>query len=76
MKIEQKLEVACRRIGAFWDKGNEGRYLIWKGDKFAELFVHPVRGGGYEFDLFTPTGLYSSDDWREIRKQIIVYFCP
>jgi hypothetical protein len=53
----------------------EGRYILWKGEKFAELAVHRVVGDGYEFDLFRPkTEVASSDSWREIRKLIVEFF--
>jgi hypothetical protein len=74
--IEKRLEAVCRQVGAFWEQGeDEGRYILWKGEKFAELAAHPVVGDGYEFDLFrVATEVASSDSWREIRKLIVEYF--
>jgi hypothetical protein len=74
--IEKRLEAVCRQVGAFWDEGeDEGRYIIWRGEKFAELAVHRVVGGGYEFDLFRAgEEVASSDSWREIRKLIVEFF--
>jgi hypothetical protein len=74
--IEKRLEAVCRQVGALWEREKEeGRYLLWKGGKFAELCVHPISGDGYEFDLFgVATEVVSSDSWREIRKQIVEFF--
>jgi hypothetical protein len=74
--IEKRLEAVCRQVGAFWDEGeDEGRYILWQGERFVELSVHRVVGDGYEFDLFgVGEGVVSSDSWREIRKLIVEFF--
>jgi hypothetical protein len=74
--IEKRLEAVCRQVGAFWDEGeDEGRYILWKDEKLAELAVHRVVGDGYEFDLFRAgEEVASSDSWREIRKLIVEFF--
>jgi hypothetical protein len=74
--IEKRLEAVCRQVGALWEQGKEeGHYLLWKGEKFAELAAHRVAGNGYEFDLFgVATEVASSDSWREIRKLIVEFF--
>jgi hypothetical protein len=74
--IEKRLEAVCRQVGALWEEGkDEGCYILWKGRKFAQLAVHRVVGGGYEFDLFgVGEGVVSSDSWREIRKLIVEFF--
>jgi len=32
-EVEKRLEAACRYAGAFWD-GEDGRYFLWKGEKW------------------------------------------